>query len=415
MKLKIYKFLLFLSRIYGRIVLNCGNRVFYLLRIRIQQHLLSNHKDITVTKVHKVAHLTCLHFLHGEIPGTYQEFYNGHHELFQEADELIKNSPELKGLVVDYFRLKAFYYVGGMKTEFLEQESEKTLKKAKDLNSTIEKLDHKGFNELQKTIRKSYRLANKELKSQIREYISEASYEVLPKVEITTSHITFMLSISTAIFLLTGYLHNKFFLGHFGIEVSKFFNINDYISSSVDKIYIACISSIVGVAVYVLGMISRIKNEVKFAQFEMEYNESNYQIFFTVFGLTSLNILWFYKDLPGKYSFLSILIFFVLIGVYHRLPIQRLVKNSIYVSVVFTAMAYFSVNIFWDTAKSIENVTHNSTALNKYIFSLKKPSVDNINGMVFLSANSGYLFFYDKCKNKSFVIPKSEITLIETQ
>jgi len=411
-----FKILLFLMRIYSRIILRCESQIFQLLRIKIQQYFLSNHKEATIAKIYKISHLTCLKYLQGKIPDEYIAFQKQESGLFKRADELVEQRKDLRDLLVHYFRVKSFYYISCIETELLRTESDKYYKKATEISESIPRLERKGFTQLNKEIQKEYRKSKKELNKQTKEFIAEATYEILPRIEISTSHISFIFSISATIFLLTGYLYNRFYLGHFGIEVSHFFTISDYISSSIDKIYIACIASIIGIFTYVGGMLSRIKNEVKFSQYESEYKASDSYIVILVVGISFLTVWSFYKGVPGKFGLLSMLILFVLMGIYHRLPVEKLIKNSIYVSIICVAIIYFCVHIFWDVTKNIEKTSHMKPEnLNKYTFSFKKPGSNCFNKLIFLSANSNYIFFYDKEKNKSYIMPKNEIAIIETK
>ena len=345
-------------QIYGRIILRCERQIFQLLRIKIQQYLLSNYKEITIAKIFKISHLTCLKYLHGKIPDDYMVFHKEEHTLFKKADELVEQRKDLRHLMADYFRVKSFFFVSGFETELLKAESDKYYIKATEISESIPRLERKKFTQLKKKVQKEHRKSKSELIKQTKDFIADATYEILPKVEIAPSHISFIFSISTTVFLLTGYLYNRFYLGYFGIDVSQFFTLSDYLSSSVDKIYIACIASIIGVFVYVGGMLSRIKKEVKFSQYESEYKTSDSHIFIMVVGVSFLTVLSFYKDLPGKFGLLSMLIFFVLMGIYHRLPIDKLIKNSIYVSIICVAIIYFSVHIFWDVANNIDKINH---------------------------------------------------------
>ena len=239
MRFRIYKIFLFLVQIYGRIILRCESHIFQLLRIKIQQYFVSNHKETTIAKIHKISHLTCLKYIYGKIPDEYIAFHQEEPELFRKAAELVEQRKDLRDLLVDYFRVKSFYYISGIETEFLRSESDKYYKKATEISGSVPRLERKEFTQLNRVIQKEYRKSKSELNKQTKEFIAEATYEILPKIEIAPTHISFIFSVSATIFLLTGFFYNRFYLGHFGIEVSHFFTISDYISSSIDKIYIA--------------------------------------------------------------------------------------------------------------------------------------------------------------------------------
>ena len=156
-------------RIYGRIILRCQSQIFQLLRIKIQQYLLSSHKETTIAKIYKISHLTCLKYLHGKIPDEYIAFYEEESDLFKRAAELVEQRKDLRDLLADYFRVKSFYYISGIETEFLKAEADKYYKKATEISESIPRLERKGFAQLSKEIQKQYRKSKSELKKQTKE------------------------------------------------------------------------------------------------------------------------------------------------------------------------------------------------------------------------------------------------------
>ena len=56
------------------------------------------------------------------------------------------------------------------------------------------------------------------------------------KIEFTATEIVALLSVASSFFLISGYLYNRLLFREFGIDVSKFFTLSDYIASSVSQI-----------------------------------------------------------------------------------------------------------------------------------------------------------------------------------
>ena len=404
MKIWVFKCMIVLLQIYGKSILKCGSRIFLL-----------NHEGLTLGKISKISHLTCVKHLHGSVPSEYQTYLEKESELFSESSFLIEQKHDLIELLANYFLIQAYFYTSGIKTEFLEKKSIESYKKATHLLPSIIKLNRKEYSKLNKKSKSDLRKTKAEWNKQRKLYIEKASYDVIPKIEVTPSQISFILSISATTFFLSGFLYNRFFLGYYGIDVSQFFTISDYLSSSVDKIYIACIATLIGVVTYLIGMLHSIKDEVIFSQFDIKRKRSDLPIFLMVLACSIMTPILFYKDLPGKFGLLGFLIFFLMMAVYHRLPIEKLIKNSIYVSVYYVAIAYFIVQTFWSVTSNIEKIKNSKQNNNSYTFSFKTREYDYLNNMIFLSSNSNFIFFYDMQKDKSYVIPKNEIQFVESK
>ena len=85
------------------------------------------------------------------------------------------------------------------------------------------------------TIRDLYSLKRTVRKKMVALRENIADREAL-KIEIATKEIMALLSVVSSFFLISGYLYNRLLFGEFGIDVSKFFTLSDYIASSVSQI-----------------------------------------------------------------------------------------------------------------------------------------------------------------------------------
>lgn len=72
------------------------------------------------------------------------------------------------------------------------------------------------------------------------------------QIQIDHNDVVVFLAVATPVFFISGYVYNLIFLGYFGIDVSLYFGLSDYISSSVDQIRF----SIVGAIASIVGLLS---------------------------------------------------------------------------------------------------------------------------------------------------------------
>jgi|GEM_PF-5197974 len=416
MKSKSYKIYLFLKGLYLKIILRCSNKIFLLACIKIQQCLFLSNSTLSIAKIQKMSLLICIKYLHCHETDEYIKFANEEPEFVKKANALVEDWKDLRDLLADYHRVLSFYWDICGNTEFTKAESEKYFIKAQNLSMSIEKLNKKSFTELNKKMQNEHRIAKKELKIYLNTIIHNAAYDIIPKIEITTTHVNFILSICATIFILTGYLYNRYYLGHYGIEVSSYFTMSDYISSSIDKIYIACIATVFSIVGFLKGMLERSRIEVESLQLEIESYDYDKPMTVFVTAMTIFTIVAFSANLPGKYMFLSMLILFAVMGIFTRIPIEKMIKNSTYVKITFVAIIVFFVEIFWAVTNNIDIINRVSAEnFNKYKFNFKTANLNNFNNFIFLSSNSNYLFFYDKKKRQSYILPRNEISSIETK
>ena len=96
--------------------------------------------------------------------------------------------------------------------------------------------------------------------------------------------MTFLLAVASSLFLISGYFYNQFLLGSFGVDVSYYFTVSDYISSSISKIGFSFSAAAIGAVSYFLGVHSLSRKS--FAQVERERRKPDYWKHFIV--LTSI-------------------------------------------------------------------------------------------------------------------------------
>ena len=93
-----------------------------------------------------------------------------------------------------------------------------------------------------KTIRALLRKTKKEVKS-LEESISDR--EAL-KITLSGHNLTALISVMSALFLASGYLYSRAFLGHFGVDVAKYFALSDYNAASIEGIRYSIVAAVAG-------------------------------------------------------------------------------------------------------------------------------------------------------------------------
>ena len=123
-------------------------------------------------------------------------------------------------------------------------------------------------------LRKEFRRKIKTLKSEI------ADRQTI-KISLSTNGIGVVLSLVSCLFVVSGYLYNKFLLGALNIDVSLYFTIGDYLASSIESIRYSFVGAVIAVIIYFLG-INNISRK-SYWELEAKRTRKDYWAYFLVF------------------------------------------------------------------------------------------------------------------------------------
>lgn len=416
MTLKLYYFLI---RIYSNAILKSKRQLFELFKIKLSRIFLEKYKNKKASYVNKLALVISIYLLDERKVKDFEDFFLKENEVIQKEIELILGNEDFKKIIADYFVLCSFYYSQGFVTERLRTLSEESFEKASKYDNNAQSLTTKTFSIKNKEIRKNYKREKNQYVKQLKMFINNDVYNVFPKIDVTPEQISFFIGIATTIFILTGYIYNKFFLGFYGIDVSNFFSIGDYLSASIDKISISFLSAVSLIVFYIIGMYEAFKNDIIDIQFDVRSKKPHFDIYIAVvivmIVLLSISILLFYYDMPEKYNFLRILILLVVISLFHKLPIDRFFNKGIYISIFLVVVFIFSIFISGAIMNDIDRINRSGlNELKKYKFTFNQELAFDKDSCFLLSRNSEYLFFYNKQLKKTYIVPNNLVKYVET-
>ena len=271
------------------------------------------------------------------------------------------------------------------------------MKCAKAFDSNVLNLDIYGVRNL---LRKSRRDL-KHLKTSI-------SDRQALRISLPTRNIPTVLSVISTLFLISGYLYSRALLGHFGIEVDKFFLLSDYISASIEGISYSIFATISGAIGVFLGRhsVSRM-SYLSFAQHRIPI-QIQYYSFVTIFGFTA--IVAYLRNLESAYFLGAMAILFLssrpIIWV-----VRRYVKDedqSAANFVTFSILVFF-LHLFVSVGVEIHKIKHGTISdLKQYNTSFKEATISE-NTTILLAANSRYLFLRDMVNGTVHIVPVSQV------
>jgi hypothetical protein len=401
-------------RFYGRRILRTGLDIYAIFNFRLKKLLLDKYSDKKIVFINKLANVICMQLMHEHIHEDYKDFYEEESDIVQKEIPELLQSDDFKQLIGQYLQLRAFYYSVVFISPELKAQSDTYLEKARAYIENVPALSSKEFWRKRKKIRRILRKEKKDYIRKLRAFFKEEAYRGIPKVELSTEQVTYLVTVVTVLFFLTGFVYNKYFLGSYGIDVSRFFSIGDYLSTSVDKIYVTAIGASIAVLSYLEGIYEAYRNEIVNVHFDVETRRKPRGIYYAIILSLVASIEYFYFDFSGKYRMLSIFIFIILLTALHAIPIERFFKKSLSVYISGIIIIYFVAMMsgdIMDARYKIERLDIGE--LKKYHVVLDEGLSLDTSSCILLSGNSQYFFLYDKNANKTYIIPGGYVKYVE--
>jgi hypothetical protein len=214
----------------------------------------------------------------------------------------------------------------------------------------------------------------------------------------------------TAIFVLTGFVYNFLFFRFFGIRVENFFTLQDYLASSIEKIYLIIISILFAtISSYIARYIIREQKKL------LSHRIIAALLYCMPVVMTTGGIFMLvrYKE-PFGYFLLSFAIFivgdFFLFRIVFKGDHDSYSRCFSFTVLIFYLLLIFSV-VVYDRDTVLTEPMH---SLTHYKVHFTRSIRINESDCIVLEANSNYFFFYDKKLNRAYVVPKDGISYIET-
>jgi len=377
------------------------------IRARIEEARLEGHDE----QFDRVLHLTVCRMTKPELFETqaYDFLFRGlsdetrhSHDLLRRAYEnetenvtaLIKQVNSDKGIkkTIERFELLNHF----LETKKGNQEAAAHyLLKAKHETPEAKPLSVKDLYALESNTRK--------ITQKLRELISDR--EAI-KISLSLGDVTSSISVISSFFLITGYLYNHFLLGQFGIEVSKYFSLSDYLASSLDGIRYSASGAALGLLSYFIGMHCTSRK----SRHQLEYEKSQkqywpYLIFVSAIVGAAIGYL---KNLETFYDASYIVIIFSAMYFIPRFA-AKYFKDPLTAMFLLIFIASFSAHMFAAVGKAaFKFKNYEFSKLNPFEVEFNKRISLTDKEFTILAGNSGYLFFLDR-QRSAIVVRKEEV------
>lgn len=324
-------------------------------------------------------------------------FKNRNSADFNRAVHVASLDDSIKKLISLNLRLRAKLY------SFDEGRSSSFMEKAKALEPNAKLPPYQEIKEIYKKLRK-----------ELRELVEIEEIEQQPKIDFPMDKLAVIFCIASILFLCTGVLYNEIFLRKFGIQVSNYFTLSDYVASSVDHIYNIIIGLLIALALIIVTRKIEGENiEETRKQFKFIYYANELLPYFIIAALVLCTIRTFYENDPVRHYILLALILAIFVD-YSPKYFLKYFNNPHIVGLV----CYF-VLIFlgWTIATALykaENLKNTAKLVDREYEIIFDGTMDfNPTNMVILTATSNYYFFYDVKERKTYVVSRQKIVRVD--
>lgn len=317
------------------------------------------------------------------------------------ATELItrcKESSNVCDVVANYF-LADSYAALQLKEE---DKKETALNNARQFVSDIRPIEAGSIYKIHAKLKKRFGVARAEL--------AERS---AIKFDFQISSLISLIGVVSALFILSGYLYTSILLGAFGINVSLFFSLPDYLAASIEQVQHAAIPTVFGLAMFVFGLRkgSMKSRMVMRLQREQREREGKWILVFTI--ALAASVAWgLYNDAP---MFQNLMVLGVIASYWFAEQISYMfftkpLSAQVFLVAFFTFVAYTGVSLFQQIHDLKAGKWSNNDAVKVL---LKKPLPVASDSLIMIAANNNYVFALSKENKSAYAIPRENVELVE--
>ena len=330
----------------------------------------------------------------------FREKYNAHKERVEEIINSVANNEHVQAIRKKYWLVSHHLECFPWGREEL----------AKYYMGQAKKLDPNAAPLTDKSLQKIYKDTKKEIK-RVWSVIADRSAW---KISIDFSSLGKIAVVILPFFFIAGYFYNKFLLDAFDIDVSSFFSVEDYITSSLEKTESALRSALFAIfAAYMGYYLSSRKSTY---QIEQERKSKDYGFILLVITSSIGSVIFGYM----RNEWLLIVHGIGSIGLVSSLFLsefiaKKLFKRPIPIFFCFLFLCFFSWGLAHSLMGHIYALDHEELAsLKKYEFTFSDPSFYPEENMVLIANGREFYIFRDVKSKTSIVVPRKEIVSVKS-
>lgn len=396
-------------------------KLSYRFRVKQLKTCISLNYQLTATLIKKEmfarlpnASFKSIYYLSADI--TSKLFYN--HEIDENSELYLDFKGDISSLLNDMQDSEEIKKRISTKNQLFDDYAHLILGSSSNTNTndkTKPNLDFQSFQTLKQDLKDQLVQQRKSLEALQNQRVEQIREEVFPKITFRLDKLVSWIAILTSIVFLSGYYLTSQILEHFGINSAMYFQVTDYLASSINNIQTVIISSFVGVGFYVYGVHKSISEAIFNNQFEIvktSYTRNDKFVLFVVLsGLIGLAINLIFNFESGFYRALQILFYLGGLFIVLIIPFEKYFSNHVFVRIIVSVLViqFFQVERAIDD--NISRITSNYQST-KIVYKFKDNPLP-LSDLSLISSTSVYYFFYENASNKTLIVKREVIESIE--
>lgn len=337
-----------------------------------------------------------------DIPDEHRETYDKPNALYskfkKDVDSIVEKIEEeqsVKQILSDYCLIQHFVEIGLENDSFAQYH----LSRAKKMGLGVTPLTNRDIRQLKRKLKKDI--------AKLRDTIADRK---ALKIDISASEIVVLISAASSLFLISGYLYNYLLLGEFGVDVSKFFTLSDYISSSISRIGYTFSATVWGTIFFFLGDHSASRKSIA----QISYGHKGRRIHSLIIIATALigTIVEYFQNIQLFYSFGYFTAIFLSMFLLPNMC-QKYFKKPIPAQYILIFIFCFFAHLWASLGSTIDEFRYEELhSINAYDVKLKDSLSLSTSDFVLIAANSGFFFFLDQ-NRRLHILRKDQVEYLE--
>lgn len=306
-----------------------------------------------------------------------------------------------------FYLLTKFYYSFGKLSSRFEDEIEVADKKAKKFNGGCKDLCFESVGLINKSVKSDIKRLKGEVKELNTERVEAEKERRIKPISVNGSHFMFLASVVSTLFFVGGFVYNKVFFLSLGLSVGDFFTIADYVSSSVDVLFMVFMSALIGFIYMLWGYSDGVGDRVHSELFEVERKGIDYTYPFMIMLASLVGVFSSYINGRVDYYLVGYVTLFVLFYYMPKWHVWKYIKNSTAVASVIISVSVFSVHLCSTALKKAEDIKeHRHISMYSVVY---KDEYKRFADDVYFMSNSNYVFLWDETIRKVNIVPRNGV------
>lgn len=307
---------------------------------------------------------------------------------YLKLKEELKNDETIKRILLSYYQIYEYFY-----RTFKHNKSNVYAEKAKEIDVNYKPI--KNWTD--------FRKIEKEMRTLAKEKLYQKKNLQTFKISISISDFLAYISLFGTLFIISGYVYNYFYYKSFGFDVTPFFGLEDYLTTSIKAISNLVIGSILGVIAVYLGINSRLKvPEPAKAKEAKRINTERNLLIITLIVIAILTYIINKKQIFQIYYLVYILLIFSIVP---KVAV-RYFENG---TKALFILIFFSYYIGAFTMNYLENTYSGNSKYERYEIKLNR----KYKNLKVIGINTKYIFGKDTSTKNIIVIPITEMENIK--